>query len=62
MADSHGMCAAYTRPGTGYRHTPRPCPDGALALPARDNIRARVTARRLMAVNGAATGTDGDKR
>lgn len=32
-----------------------------LALLARD-IRARVTARRLMVVNGATTGPEGDKQ
>ena len=50
--DEHGMCHTCTRPGTGYRHTPWPCPVASLALLARD-IRARVTGRKLIVVNGA---------
>ncbi len=60
VPDEHGMCRTCTRPGSGYRHTPWPCPVASLALLARD-IWARATARRLIVANGAATGPEVDK-
>jgi hypothetical protein len=58
-ANSDGMCSACGRPGTGFRHIAWPCPVAALALLAKDIRDGKLTA---MLGNGAATGSEGQKR